>query len=244
MKFEIDKPVSVSKYLRTDRKLMVGAQWLTTHTGPGSTNNVETCALLRTEPGVPHPDILVQFLAAVMDHDDGLSHDLHGFSYAIGPVRVEATGWVKLNADNPAGEPRIRSNFLTTDYDLNQMRHALRIGRELASQKAHDYLGVKEAAPGKDVNSPAEIDEYLRNNTDGDFHLCGTCKMGNDSMAVVDPQLRLHGIEGLRVVDASVMPSIVSANTNATTIMIGEKAADMIHGKPPLPKADVSLPAA
>lgn len=244
MKFEIDKPVSVSKYLRTDRKLMVGAQWLTTHTGPGSTNNVETCALLRTEPGVPHPDILVQFLAAVMDHDDGLSHDLHGFSYAIGPVRVEATGWVKLNADNPAGEPRIRSNFLTTDYDLNQMRHALRIGRELASQKAHDYLGVKEAAPGKDVNSPAEIDEYLRNNTDGDFHLCGTCKMGNDSMAVVDPQLRLHGIEGLRVVDASVMPSIVSANTNATTIMIGEKAADMILGKPPLPKADVSLPAA
>jgi choline dehydrogenase len=244
MKFEIDKPVSVSKYLRPDRKLMVGAQWLATHKGPGATNNVETCALLRTEPGVPHPDILVQFLAAVMDHDDGMSHDLHGFSYAIGPTRVEGTGWIKLRSADPADAPRIKSNFLTTDYDLNQMRHALRIGRELAAQRAHDYLGVKAVDPGPEVRSQAEIDTYLRDNTNGDFHLAGTCKMGHDRMAVVDPQLRVHGIEGLRVVDASVMPSIVSANTNATTIMIGEKAADMILGKAALPKADVPLPAA
>ena len=122
------------------------------------------------------------------------------------------------------------------------MHRVIEMGREVASQPAYKAFGAKEIEPGPEVRSAAQIGAYLRDNVEGDFHLSCTCKMGNDRMSVVDPQLKVHGIEGLRVVDASVMPSIVSANTNATTIMIAEKAADMILGREPLPKASVGLP--
>ena len=112
----------------------------------------------------------------------------------------------------------------------------------MAYQKAYDRYRKRELDPGPDVRTDAEIDDYLRRATVNDFHPVGTCRMGTDRMAVVDPTLKVHGIEGLRVVDASVMPTIVGANTNATTIMIGEKAADMIRGRPPLPAATVPLP--
>lgn len=242
MKFQIDKPISMSKYMRKDLMLYTGARWIATHTGPGATNNIETCAMLRSDPSVPHPDIEIQYLPVVMDHDDGLSPDLHGFTYCIGATRIERGGWVKLRSSKPTDPPRILSNFLSTDNDMQKMRDAVEIGRLLASQRVHQGLGLKEVDPGPKVSSRAELDEYIRNNTSGDFHLSCTCRMGNDRNAVVDPQLRLHGIEGLRVVDASVMPSIVSANTNATTIMIAERAADMIRGRTLLPPADVALP--
>jgi choline dehydrogenase len=243
MKFKIDKPVSMSKYMRKDRMLYTGARWVTTHTGPGATNNLETCALIRTDPSVSHPDIELQFIPSILDHDSGVSPNVHGFTYCIGQTRVEGTGWVKLRSSNPTDKPRILSNMLSTDYDLQLMRHALRIGRNIASQPSHKGLGMKEVDPGPKVKALPEIDAYLRGNTAGDFHLSGSCKMGSDRMAVVDANLRVHGIEGLRVVDASVMPSIVSANINATTIMIAEKAADMILGRPMLRRADVDPPA-
>ena len=239
MKYRIDKPVSMSRYMRPDRMLYTGARCLASHTGPGASNNVETCALLRSDPSVPHPDVEIQFLPVIIDHDAGVKPSLHGFTYCIGPTRVEGTGWVKLRSSNPADPPRILSNLLSTDRDLNNMRKAVAIGREIASQRAHDGLGVQEMDPGVSVKSRADLDTYLRGNTSGDFHLTGTCRMGSDRLAVTDHTLRIHGIEGLRVADASVMPSIVSANTNATTIMIGEKAADMILGRTALPAADV-----
>jgi len=241
MKFGIDKPISMSRYMRKDLMLYTGVRWMTTHTGPGSTNNVETCALMRSDPSVSHPDVEIQYLPIVMDHDDGVSPDVHGFTYCIGPTRVEGTGWVKLRSADPSSGPRILSNFLATDYDLHLMRRSVEMGRDIARQRAHDGLGIKEMEPGPSLRSRSELDEYLRANVAGDFHLCGTCKMGRDRMAVVDPELRVHGIEGLRIADASIMPSIVSANTNATAIMIGEKAADMILGRLPLPAADVLI---
>jgi choline dehydrogenase len=243
MKFMIDKPVSVSRYMRKDLMLYTGARWVTTHTGPGATNNLETCALMRTDPSVPHPDIELQFIPSMLDHDSGVSHNVHGFTYCIGQTRVEGTGWLKLRSSNPTDKPRILSNMLSTDSDLRLMRHALRIGRNISSQPSHKGLGMTEVEPGPKVKALPEIDEYLRGNTAGDFHLSGTCKMGSDRMAVVDANLRVRGIEGLRVVDASVMPSIVSANINATTIMIAEKGADMILRRQMLPRADVELPA-
>lgn len=243
MKFQIDKSVSMSRYMRPDLMAYVGARWVATHTGPGATNHVETCALMRSDAGVAHPDVEIQYLPIMMDHDDGVKPGLHGFTYCIGPTRVEGTGWVKLRSKDPLASPRILSNFLSTEYDLNLMRRSVEMGREVASQRAHNGLNVREVDPGPHVGTRLEMDAYLRDNVAGDFHLCGTCKMGNDKDAVVDSQLRVHGIEGLRVVDASVMPSIVNANTNASTIMIAEKAADMILGKPPLRKADVPVPA-
>ena len=231
MKFQIEKPISMSRYMRLDQMALVGARWLATHSGPGATNHVETCALMRSDPSVPHPDVEIQYLPVMMDHDDGVKPNLHGFTYCIGPTRVEGTGWVKLASADPSDPPRIMSNFLATDYDRNLMRRAVEMGRDISTQRAHAGLGVREIEPGLGRGSKADLDDYLRDNVAGDFHLCGTCKMGTGPEAVVDQELRVHGLRGLRVVDASIMPSIVSANTNATTIMIAEKAADNIAGK-------------
>lgn len=242
MKYVVDKPVSMSRYMRPDMMLYAGARWLANHSGPGTSHITETCALLRSDPSVPHPDVEIQFLPVVIDHDHGVKPSLHGFTYCIGPTRVEGAGWVKLRSTNPAEPPRILANLLSTDRDLANMRRSVEIGREIAAQSAHDWLGLKEIDPGPARQTKAEMDDYLRANVAGDFHLTGTCRMGHDRMAVTDPQLKVHGIEGLRVVDASVMPSIVSANTNATTIMIGEKAADMILGRRALPAASLDQP--
>ena len=244
MKFGIDKPVSMGRYMRKDLMLYAGARWMLNHTGPAASNNVETCALLRSDTSVKHPDIEIQYLPVIMDHNGSVNPKVHGFTYCTGPSRVRGTGWVKLRSADPKDAPRILSNFLATDYDIKLMQRAIGLAREIASQNVHRGLGVKELEPGPNIRSGAEITAYMRGAVEGDFHLTGTCKMGSDRMSVVDPQLRVHGVAGLRVVDASVMPSIVNANTNATTIMIAEKASDMIKGLPPLPKADVPLPAA
>jgi len=242
MMFLVDKPVSVSRYLRKDRLLITGARWVATHTGPGATNHVETCALLRSNDRVSHPDVEIQHLAFVANRDGSINPNVHGFTMTTGSTRVEKGGWVRLRSADPTAPPRILAGFLSTEHDRNLLVRAIEIGREVANQPAYRFLGVKEIQPGPKVRSKSDIANFLRGYTEGDFHLCGTCRMGSDRMSVVDSQLRVHGVEGLRVVDASVMPSIVSANTNATTIMIAEKAADMIIGKPPLPRADVPLP--
>jgi choline dehydrogenase len=242
MKFECPEPISVIRYLRPDRMALAGAQWLLFQSGPAAGNNLETMALVRSDSSVAHPDIEIQHLAVVFDHDEGIDPKMHGFTYCVGPTRVEGTGWVKLRSAKPEDPPRILSNFLSTAHDMTVMRRSVRIGREVAYQKVYDRYRKREIEPGPDVRSDAQIDDYLRRATANDFHPAGTCRMGTDRMAVVDSALKVHGIEGLRVADASVMPSIVSANTNATTIMIGEKAADLIRGRPPLAPADVPLP--
>ena len=242
MTFAIDKPISMIGETRPDRMLYTGARWLVSHTGPGASNNVETVALMRSDPSVAHPDVELQFIPVIVDDDGTAKKGCHGFTYCIGAARIEATGWVKLRSADPADPPRILSNFLSTDYDLNLARRAVEMGREVASRSAYAGLGVKEIDTSDKYRDRAVMDNYLRSSISGDFHLTSSCKMGWDGMAVVDPILKVHGIEGLRVVDASVMPSIVNANTNATTIMIAEKAADMILGRPPLPAAGVALP--
>lgn len=241
MKFKIDKPVSMGRYMRKDLMVYTGARWKLNHSGPGASNNVETCALIKSDPSVKHPDIEIQYLPVVMAHDGSIDPAVHGFTYCIGPSRVEATGWVKLRSCNPTDTPRILSNFLSTDYDVNLMKRSIQMGREIANQPAHRGLGVVELEPGPQIKSSADIEAYMRGAVEGDFHLAGTCKMGTDRMSVVDPQLKVHGIDGLRVVDASVMPSIVNANTNATTIMIAEKASDLIRGRTPLARANVPV---
>ena len=235
MKWRTEKAVSMSRYMRKDMMLYTGFRWLASRTGPGATNNIETCAWLRTDPSVRHPDMLIQFLPVLITHEGDVLPGSHGFTYCVGPTRVDCRGWVRLRSARPDDPPRILSNFLSTDSDLSRMMRSLEMGRDVASQSAHRAHGPIEVDPGPDVRTSREIEAFLRDSVAGDFHLAGACRMGHDAMAVVDPTLKVHGIEGLRVADASVMPSIVNANTNATSIMIGEKAADMILGKPPLP---------
>jgi choline dehydrogenase len=242
VKYECAEPLSITRHLRPDRMAIAAMQWFLLHRGPAAGNNLETMALLRSDPAEPQPDIEIQHLAVIFDHADGIDTKGHGFTYCIGPNRVEGRGWVMLRSADPKDSPRILANFLSTDQDWTRMRSAVRIGREIAYQAPYDRYRRRELAPGPDVRSTTEIDDYLRQATVNDFHPVGTCRMGQDRMAVVDPLLKVHGIEGLRVADASVMPTIVGANTNATTIMIGERAADMIRGLPPLPAATVPLP--
>ena len=229
--YAINKPISLSSELRPDRMLTTGARWLATHGGPGASNNVETCALMRSDPSVLHPDVELQFIPVVVDDNGMAVKHVHGFTYCIGATRVDAAGWVKLKSAVPGDAPRIFSNFLSTDSDVRLMRRAVEMGREIASQQSFQALGTREIDAGDKYQGTVAMDRYLRESVSGDFHLTSSCKIGLDPMAVVDPLLKVHRVDGLRIADASVMPSIVSANTNATTIMIAEKAADMILGR-------------
>lgn len=242
MTFSIDKPDSLAGLLRYDRMMLSGMRWMASHTGPVATNNIETCAFLRSDPAVGHPDVELQLIPVIVDGNGTAVRNVHGFTYCMSALRIEAPGWVQLRSAKQADAPRIKSNFLSTSHDLKLMRRAVEIGDEIASQPAHRALGVKEFGSREKYCSVGKMDEYLRANLSADFHLTGTCKMGRDAMSVVGSDLKVHGIEGLRVVDASIMPTIVSANTNATTIMIAEKAADMILGRARLPKSNVRLP--
>ncbi|WP_252869799.1 GMC family oxidoreductase [Brucella pituitosa] len=152
----------------------------------------------------------------------------HGFSLRVGPVNPESRGEIKLRSSDPMDRPRIKANYLQTEFDIRTMINAIRMTRDVIKQKAFDKYRGKELAPGPAVETDAELTKWLRANAMTTFHPVGTCKMGNDPMAVVDAQLKVHGIQGLRVADASIMPIISSGNTNAPAIMIGERAAEFI----------------
>lgn len=152
----------------------------------------------------------------------------HGFSLRVGPVNPESRGQISLRSADPMDRPRINANYLQTEFDIRTMINAIRMTRDVIKQKAFDKYRGKELAPGPAVETDAELTKWLRANAMTTFHPVGTCKMGNDPMAVVDAQLKVHGIEGLRVADASIMPIISSGNTNAPAIMIGERAAEFI----------------
>jgi choline dehydrogenase len=226
-----DSPI---RYQRLDRKARVGLQWLLNRRGPGATNYMEAIALLYSDPSRPYPDIEFQFCPLVIDHaEGGAKGGTHGWSNSCGPVAVEGTGWVKLRSDDPLAAPRILCNFMSTDFDIKMMHRAFAINREVMAQPAFKPFLKDELEPGFHVKSYADIHEYILEHVAGDYHPVGTCKIGadGDRMAVVDPELHLRGVENLRVADASVMPVIPNANTNAASIMIGERAADLILDK-------------
>ena len=223
-----DSPI---RYQRLDRKARVGLQWLLTRRGPGATNYMEAVALLRSEPSAPYPDIEFQFCPLVIDHSEGgARNDVHGWSNSCGPVSVEGRGWVRLRSADPLEPPRILCNFMSTDRDVALMHRAFELNREVMMQDAFKPFLLDEIEPGFSRASKAEIHEYILEHVAGDYHPVGTCKIGadDDPMTVVDPLLKVRGIENLRVADASVMPVITNANTNSTSMMIGERAAAMI----------------
>ena len=157
------------------------------------------------------------------------------------PMRSQSKGWVRLRSANPEDDPRICFNYLSQDEDREDFRAAVRLTREIFEQEAFAPYRGKELAPGPDVQSDAAIDEFIRDAVESAYHPCGTCKMGSDEMAVVDGDCNVIGLEGLRIVDSSIMPSIVTGNTNAPTIMLAEKAADIIAGKSALDPIDAPV---
>ena len=199
---------------------------------------LEAGAFIRSSMGGPHPDPQYHFVPMAFRHEDLAPLPCESFQDHVSPMRPTSRGQIRLRSNDPAAPPIIEANYLAEEEDRRIAREAVKRSREIFAQPAFDAYRGCEISPGEAVQSDDEIDAFVRAAADTEYHPCGSAKMGTDDAAGVEPNLRLRGIEGLRMVDASVMPSIVSANLNAAVIMIAEKVADMIMGRePPAPEA-------
>ncbi|XP_077181650.1 choline dehydrogenase, mitochondrial [Paroedura picta] len=232
--YEAQKPFNMMK---------IGLEWLWKFTGDGATAHLETGGFIRSRAGVSHPDIQFHFLPSqVIDHGRTASQ-LEAYQVHIGPMRSTSVGWLKLKSMDPREHPILEPNYLSTEMDIQEFRQCVKLAREIFAQEAFEKFRGPEIQPGGHVQSDEEIDAFIKQKADSAYHPSCSCKMGqdSDSTAVVDPQTKVIGIENLRVVDASIMPSIVSGNLNAPTIMIAEKAADIIKGLPSLQEKNVPV---
>jgi choline dehydrogenase len=233
------EPITLYSSMNLSSRLLIGARWLLRKDGLGATNHFETGGVIRSRAGVRCPDIQFHFLPLAVTYDgSSLAHE-HGFQAHVGPMRSRSRGWVRLSSADALDKPKIRFNYMSCAEDWSEMRACVRLTREIFSQPAFDRYRGREIQPGVDVETDEQIDAFVRDKVESAFHPACTCRMGrpDDPMAVVDSQARVIGVEGLRVVDSSIMPSITTGNLNAPTIMLAEKAADHILGRPLLPAA-------
>jgi choline dehydrogenase len=235
------KPVSLYPAMKPWNQLVIGARWLFLREGIGASNQFEAGGFIRSRAGVEHPDLQYHFLPIAMHYDGSRSQNVHGYQAHIGPMRPTSSGRVSLKSADPRDPPTIRFNYMGSAQDRQEMRDGIKLTREIFAQEAFTPFRGRELAPGPEVRSDADIDAFVRAESESAYHPSCTCKMGADKMAVVDAQGRVHGLEGLRVVDASIMPSIVSGNLNAPTIMMAEKMADVIRGRDALPALDTPV---
>ena len=227
------QPITLYSSMSLWSRALIGARWLAFKGGLGATNHFETGGFIRSRAGVPYPDIQFHFLPLAVTYDGSSLAKEHGFQAHVGPMRSKSRGHVRLTSADPFDKPKIRFNYLTHPDDMVEMRACVRLTREIFAQPAFNPYRGREIQPGADVVADVEIDEFVRAKVESAYHPSCTCKMGSrdDPMAVVDPEARVIGVEGLRVVDSSIMPSITTGNLNAPTIMLAEKAADHILGK-------------
>ncbi|AWY99624.1 oxygen-dependent choline dehydrogenase [Rhodobiaceae bacterium] len=241
--FHCKLPVSLNSKLNLFSKFLIGARWFFFKNGLGATNHFESCAFIRSEAGLKSPDIQYHFLPAAMRYDGTSSVDGHGFQVHVGPNKPKSRGRVAISSSDPEAAPKLLFNYLQHEADVATWRRCIRLTREIIDQPAMDIYRGAEIQPGLDVSSDDEIDTWVRTNLESAYHPCGTAKMGQpeDQSAVVDTECRVFGIDGLRVVDASVFPTLPNGNINAPTIMVAEKAADMILEKKSLPPSDAPV---
>lgn len=232
------QPVSLFKYWSLFGKAMVGAQWLFTRTGVGASNQFESAGFIRSKPGVRYPDIQFHFLPIAVRYDGQVAAEGHGFQAHVGPMRSQSRGAVTLRSADPKAPPRILFNYMSHPSDWEDFRTCIRLTREIFAQEAFASFRGHEIQPGDAAQSDAALDDFIRDHVESAYHPCGTCKMGaaDDPLAVVDPECRVIGVDGLRVADSSIFPQITNGNLNGPSIMTGEKAADHILGKHPLPR--------
>ncbi|WP_179380990.1 choline dehydrogenase [Jannaschia marina] len=233
------QPVTLFKYWNLLGKAYVGARWLFARSGPGATNNFESAAFIRSKAGVKYPDIQYHFLPLAVRYDGQAAAEGHGFQAHVGPMRSKSRGDVTLRSADPKDAPRIRFNYMSHPEDWEEFRTCIRLTREIFAQDAFAPFRRHEIQPGEAVQSDAELDEAIMEHVESAYHPCGTCRMGaaDDPTAVVDPETRVIGVEGLRVADSSIFPRITNGNLNGPSIMTGEKAADHILGRS-LPRAN------
>ncbi|MFQ5622637.1 MAG: choline dehydrogenase [Paracoccaceae bacterium] len=234
------QPITLYKHWNLFSKAVIGARWLLTKTGLGASNQFESAAFLRSRAGVEYPDIQYHFLPMAVRYDGKAAAEGHGYQAHVGPMRSPSRGHVTLRSGDPKEAPRILFNYMSHAEDWADFRHCIRLTREIFAQEAFRPFAGKEIQPGADVQSDDELDGFIREHVESAYHPCGTARMGatDDPMAVVDPECRVIGAEALRVVDSSVFPRVTNGNINAPSIMVGEKAADHILGRSPLPPAN------
>ncbi|MBD9526839.1 choline dehydrogenase [Paracoccus sp. PAR01] len=233
MQYSATQPVTLYKHWNLWGKGSIGAQWMATGTGLGASNQFESCGFIRSAAGVEYPDIQYHFLPLAVRYDGKAAAEGHGFQVHVGPMRSKSRGTVRLASSDPKAAPEIRFNYMSHPDDWAEFRACVRLTREIFEQPAMAGYKGHEIQPGDGVASDEQIDAFIREHAESAFHPCGTARMGraDDPMAVVDPELRVIGVDGLRVVDSSVFPRITNGNLNAPTIMLGEKAADHILGR-------------
>jgi choline dehydrogenase len=230
------QPVSVAPALKWRNRPWVGFQWLFLRRGPGATNHFEGGGFARSNDEDAYPNLMFHFLPVAIRYDGSQPEGGHGYQVHVGPMNSDARGSVKIVSRDPRRHPALRFNYLSTEQDRREWVEAIRVARTILSQPAFAAYDGGEISPGAAVETDEQILDWVRRDGETALHPSCSCKMGLDPMAVVDPSnLRVHGVDGLRVVDASVMPFITNANLYAPTMMIAEKAADLILGKTPLP---------
>ena len=237
------EPVSLYSVMNPWSKGLIGARWLLRHDGLGATNHFESCGFIRSRPGIPYPDIQYHFLPMAVSYDGSNQATQHGFQAHVGPMRSRSRGSVSLASSDARDAPRIRFNYMSQPDDWLEARACVRLTREIFAQPAFDRYRGDEIQPGVGVQTDEQIDAFIREKIETAYHPSCSCKMGagSDRSAVVDSQGRVIGLESLRVVDSSIMPTITNGNLNAPTIMIAEKLSDAIRGVAPLPAADLPV---
>ena len=238
VQYACNEPVSLAPQLAQWRKPWIGLQWLF-RKGPGASNHFEAGGFLRSNDDVPWPNLMFHFLPIAIRYDGSVSTEGHGYQFHIGPMFSNSRGWVRIQSDDPFQKPRMLFNYLSTTEDRQEWAEAIEVARNIMGQPAFERYNGGEISPGPDVAGDEAILEWVRKDAETALHPSCTARMGTDAMAVVDPTtMRVHGTQGLRVVDASVMPTLTNGNIYAPVMMIAEKAADLILGNTPLPASD------
>lgn len=237
LQYACKQPVSIYPATKWWNQPAIGAQWLFLGKGLGASNQFEAGGFIRTREAFEWPNIQFHFLPVAINYNGSKGVQEHGFQAHMGSMRSPSRGRIHLKSRDPRQHPSILFNYMSHEQDWQEFRDGIRLTREIMNQPALDPYRGRELSPGVSVQSGAELDEFIRNHAETAFHPSCSCKMGSDDMAVVDGQGRVHGMEGLRVVDASIMPLIITGNLNAATIMMAEKIADRIRGRQPLPRS-------
>jgi len=234
------QPITLNGVFNPFSKALIGAEWLFFKTGLGATNHFEAAAFVRSAAGVDYPDIQYHFIPAAVRYDGKAAAAGHGFQAHVGPMRSKSRGRITLRSPDPWAKPEIRFNYMSHPDDWRDFRHCIRLTRDIFGQAAFDPYRGREISPGSHVQTDAELDDFIRAHAESAYHPCGSCRMGSasDPNAVVDPDCRVIGVEGLRVADSSIFPRVTNGNLNAPSIMTGEKAADHILGRTPLPPSN------